>query len=77
MRRARESPLTGLLYGGIKNEPLTYNTSIGNQMQKESEWEVLTSTERGYTREAKSIENNSFSLAEFKIQQKFCLGKFA
>lgn len=77
MRRARESPLTGLLYGSIKNEPLTYNTSIGNQMQKESEWEVLTSIERGYTREGKSIENNSFSLAEFKIQQKFCLGKFA
>lgn len=77
MRRARESPLTGLLYAGIKNEPLTYNTFIGNQMQKESEWEVLTSTERGYMREAKSIENNSFSLAEFKIQQKFCLGKFA
>lgn len=44
-------------------------------MQKE--WEVLTFTERGYMREAKSIENNSFSLDEFKIQQKFCLGKFA
>lgn len=27
-----ESPLTALLYTGIKNEALTYNTSIGNQM---------------------------------------------
>ena len=34
MFRPPETPLTSPLYPPVKNEPLTYNTSIGNQTQK-------------------------------------------